>query len=75
MNLTRGQESSALCAAENRLSYAGWRVAAVCHIGVLTGLPNAIFIYSFSFMVNWFSTNSDGITNKLHALSALQRSR
>jgi MFS family permease len=50
MNLTRGQESSALCAAENRLSYAGWRVAAVCHIGVLTGFAT-VFIYSFSFMV------------------------
>jgi MFS family permease len=50
MNLTREQESSALCAAENRLSYAGWRVAAVCHIGVLTGFAT-VFIYSFSFMV------------------------
>jgi MFS family permease len=50
MNLTRGPESSALRAAENHLSYAGWRVAAVCHIGVLTGFAT-VFIYSFSFMV------------------------
>ncbi len=50
MNLTRGPESSALRAAENSLSYAGWRVAVVCHIGVLTGFAT-VFIYSFSFMV------------------------
>src|SRR3984885_7484024 len=36
--------------AETRLSYRGWRVAAVCHIGVLTGFAT-VFIYSFSFMV------------------------
>jgi MFS family permease len=35
---------------ENSLAYAGWRVALVCHIGVLTGFAT-IFIYSFSFMV------------------------
>ncbi|MGB7265651.1 MAG: MFS transporter [Terracidiphilus sp.] len=34
---------------ENRPSYPGWRVAVVCHIGVVTGFA-AIFIYSFSFM-------------------------
>jgi MFS family permease len=50
MHLTRGQESSASCAAENDISYQGWRVAAVCHIGVLTGFAT-VFIYSFSFMV------------------------
>jgi MFS family permease len=50
MNLTRGPESSASCAAENDISYQGWRVAAVCHIGVLTGFAT-VFIYSFSFMV------------------------
>lgn len=36
--------------AENRLAYPGWRVAVVCHIGVLTGFAT-VFIYSFSFMV------------------------
>ena len=35
---------------ENQLSYPGWSVAAVCHIGVLTGFAT-VFIYSFSFMV------------------------
>ncbi|MGC2638085.1 MAG: MFS transporter, partial [Acidobacteriaceae bacterium] len=35
---------------ENRLAYPGWRVAAVCHAGVLTGFAT-VFIYSFSFMV------------------------
>ena len=50
MNLTRGQESSVSRAAENDISYQGWRVAAVCHIGVLTGFAT-VFIYSFSFMV------------------------
>jgi MFS family permease len=50
MSLTRGQERSALSAAESNLSYAGWRVATVCHIGVLTGFAT-VFIYSFSFMV------------------------
>jgi MFS family permease len=50
MNLIRGPESSALCAAENDISYQGWRVAAVCNIGVLTGFAT-VFIYSFSFMV------------------------
>jgi MFS family permease len=35
---------------ENHLGYPGWRVAAVCHIGVLTGFAT-VFIYSFSFMV------------------------
>jgi hypothetical protein len=50
MNLIRGQESSASCTAESNLRYAGWRVAMVCHIGVLTGFAT-VFIYSFSFMV------------------------
>lgn len=36
--------------AELRPGYPGWRVAAVCHIGVLTGFAT-VFIYSFSFMV------------------------
>src|ERR1700749_3339380 len=35
---------------ESRLAYPGWRVALVCHIGVLTGFAT-VFIYSFSFMV------------------------
>lgn len=35
---------------ESRLAYPGWRVAAVCHVGVLTGFA-AVFIYSFSFMI------------------------
>jgi hypothetical protein len=33
--------------AENRLAYSGWRVAIVCHVGVLTGFAT-VFIYSFS---------------------------
>ncbi|MGC2620071.1 MAG: MFS transporter [Acidobacteriaceae bacterium] len=41
---------SAIRAAETQPSYPGWRVAAVCHIGVLTGFAT-VFIYSFSFMV------------------------
>jgi MFS family permease len=36
--------------AESRPGYPGWRVAAVCHIGVLTGFAT-VFINSFSFMV------------------------
>jgi MFS family permease len=36
--------------AESRPGYPGWRVAAVCHIGVLSGFAT-VFIYSFSFMV------------------------
>lgn len=36
--------------AENQFGYPGWRVAVICHIGVLTGFA-AVFIYSFSFMV------------------------
>lgn len=39
-----------LRSAENQLGYPGWRVAVVCHIGVLTGFAT-VFIYSFSFMV------------------------
>jgi MFS family permease len=35
---------------ESSPGYPGWRVAAVCHIGVLTGFAT-VFIYSFSFMV------------------------
>jgi MFS family permease len=50
MNWSRGPKSSALRAAENDISYAGWRVAFVCHVGVLTGFAT-VFIYSFSFMV------------------------
>jgi MFS family permease len=41
---------AAVRSAENRLAYPGWRVAVVCHIGVLTGFAT-VFIYSFSFMV------------------------
>lgn len=37
-------------APESSLRYPGWRVAAVCHIGVLTGFAT-VFIYSFSFMI------------------------
>jgi len=36
--------------AENRPGYPGWRVAVVCHVGVLSGFA-AVFIYSFSFMI------------------------
>lgn len=35
---------------ESRPGYPGWRVAAVCHIGVLTGFAT-VFINSFTFMV------------------------
>ena len=35
---------------ENRPGYPGWRIAVVCHVGVLTGFA-AVFIYSFSFMI------------------------
>jgi MFS family permease len=35
---------------ENHPGYPGWRVAVVCHVGVLTGFAT-VFIYSFSFMV------------------------
>jgi MFS family permease len=41
---------AAVRSAESRLDYPGWRVAVVCHIGVLTGFAT-VFIYSFSFMV------------------------
>jgi MFS family permease len=50
MQSTEMPPGSAVRAAETRLSYPGWRVAAVCHIGVLTGFAT-VFIYSFSFMV------------------------
>ncbi len=43
-------KTDAAVRSENRLAYPGWRVAVVCHIGVLTGFA-AVFIYSFSFMV------------------------
>jgi MFS family permease len=42
--------TGAVRSAENQLAYPGWRVAVVCHIGVLTGFAT-VFIYSFSFMV------------------------
>jgi MFS family permease len=35
---------------EASVRYLGWRVALVCHLGVLTGFAT-VFIYSFSFMV------------------------
>jgi MFS family permease len=35
---------------ENSPRYQGWRVAAVSHLGVLTGFAT-VFIYSFSFMI------------------------
>jgi MFS family permease len=44
------KEQPGASSAENRLAYPGWRVAVVCHIGVLTGFAT-VFIYSFSFMV------------------------
>ncbi len=50
--------------AENRFGYPGWRVAVVCHVGVLTGFA-AVFIYSFSFMIgplrHEFGWNSEQI--------------
>lgn len=50
LSLMRGQRSSATCATESSFGYPGWRVAVVCHIGVLTSFAT-VFIYSFSFMV------------------------
>jgi len=59
--------------AESRPGYPGWRVAAVCHIGVLTGFAT-IFIYSFSFMVEpWqreFGWNREQIA-RAFALAAI----
>jgi hypothetical protein len=56
MHLTRGQESSASCAAENDISYQGWRVAAVCHIGVLTGFATVFISLPSGYKsnkINW----------------------
>lgn len=50
MSLTKMPDPRAVRSAESRPTYPGWRVAAVCHIGVLTGFAT-VFIYSFSFMV------------------------
>ena len=50
MTPTRGSGSATGRIAENSLSYPGWRVAVICHIGVLVGFAT-VFIYSFSFMV------------------------
>ena len=59
--------------AESRPGYPGWRVAAVCHIGVLTGFAT-IFVYSFSFMVEpWqreFGWNREQIA-RAFALAAI----
>jgi MFS family permease len=59
--------------AEARPGYPGWRVAAVCHIGVLTGFAT-VFIYSFSFMVQpWqheFGWNREQIA-RAFALAAI----
>ncbi len=41
---------AAVCSAENQVTWPGWRVAVVCHVGVLSGFAT-VFIYSFSFMV------------------------
>ncbi|HLJ79578.1 MAG TPA: MFS transporter [Acidobacteriaceae bacterium] len=50
MTSTPTRDAAGLRACETRLTYAGWRVAAICHIGVLTGFAT-VFIYSFSFIV------------------------
>lgn len=50
MILTRGPDNPAAHLTENSLSYPGWRVAVICHVGVLTGFAT-VFIYSFSFMM------------------------
>jgi MFS family permease len=50
MTPTSGPDFAVSRRGENTLSYPGWRVALVCHIGVLTGFAT-VFIYSFSFMV------------------------
>jgi MFS family permease len=50
MSSTHEPKQPASPLTENRLDYKGWRVALVCHIGVLTGFAT-VFIYSFSFMV------------------------
>src|ERR1700727_2596473 len=48
--MTSTKTQAAVRSPENQIAYAGWRVAVVCHIGVLTGFAT-VFIYSFSFMV------------------------
>jgi MFS family permease len=48
--MTAMKSTAKVRATESRIGYPGWRVAAVCHIGVLTGFAT-VFIYSFSFMV------------------------
>ena len=48
--MTPTKTQAAVRSSENQIAYPGWRVAVVCHIGVLTGFAT-VFIYSFSFMV------------------------
>jgi MFS family permease len=48
--MTPTKTQAAMSSSENQIAYPGWRVAMVCHIGVLTGFAT-VFIYSFSFMV------------------------
>ncbi len=50
MTTSPTRDPAGLRDSETGLRYAGWRVAAICHIGVLTGFAT-VFIYSFSFMV------------------------
>jgi len=49
MALTNSNNAADVCP-ENSLGYPGWRVVAVCHLGVLVGFAT-VFIYSFSLMV------------------------
>jgi MFS family permease len=49
MSMNRSIHETAV-RSENSLRYAGWRVVAICHIGVLVGFAT-VFIYSFSLMM------------------------
>jgi sugar phosphate permease len=48
--MTPTKTQQAVRSSENQIAYPGWRIAVVCHMGVLTGFAT-VFIYSFSFMV------------------------
>ncbi len=50
MHTNSARDGAVLAPTENDPGYPGWRVAAVSHIGVLTGFAT-VFIYSFSFLV------------------------
>ncbi len=49
---------------ENNWRYPGWRIVAICHIGVLVGFAT-VFIYSFSLMVKPLQQEFDGIREQI----------